>query len=91
MSDAPESGDRKLICSWLEVHTHNHTHTHTESLCVCVCSKHDVVQDVSALLTTAMQGSSLQTFTPVPDRKETSSILQTGTCSSSCLQFSVSS
>ncbi|CAK9230582.1 unnamed protein product [Sphagnum troendelagicum] len=25
-----------------------------------------------------MQGSSLQTFTPVPDPKETSSILQTG-------------
>jgi hypothetical protein len=86
MSDAPESGDRKRICSLLMARS-----PHAQTLCVCVCSKHDVVQDVSALLTTAMQGSSLQTFTPVPDRKETSSILQTGTCSSSCLQFSVSS
>jgi hypothetical protein len=90
MSDAPESGDRKRICSLLMARS-PHAQTHTHTLCVCVCSKHDVVQDVSALLTTAMQGSSLQTFAPVPDRKETSSILQTGTCSSSCLQFSVSS
>ncbi|CAK9878568.1 unnamed protein product [Sphagnum jensenii] len=77
MSDAPESGDRKRICSLLMARS-PHAQTLSLSLSLSLCSKHDVVRDVSALLTTAMQGSSLQTFTPVPDPKETSSILQTG-------------
>ncbi|KAH8959933.1 hypothetical protein BDL97_06G102800 [Sphagnum fallax] len=59
MSDAPESGDRKRICSLLMARS-----PHAQTLSLSLCSKHDVVRDVSALLTTTTQGSSLQTFTP---------------------------